>query len=112
MIFTWMPVLFTFMLAGFPAGLVIYWAWNNTLSILQQYFIMRRHGTKIDLWRNIRDSFRRPSRVAAATAGGTTAIATVPKAANDTGSPPAAAKAITPPKSKPKKSARPAGAKG
>ena len=30
-IFTWMPVIFTFMLASFPAGLVIYWAWNNTL---------------------------------------------------------------------------------
>ena len=37
MIFTWMPVIFTFMLASFPAGLVIYWAWNNTLSVLQQY---------------------------------------------------------------------------
>jgi YidC/Oxa1 family membrane protein insertase len=36
MIFTWMPVIFTFMLATFPAGLVIYWAWNNTLSIIQQ----------------------------------------------------------------------------
>jgi hypothetical protein len=31
-----MPVIFTFMLATFPAGLVIYWAWNNTLSVLQQ----------------------------------------------------------------------------
>ncbi len=30
MIFDWMPLIFTFMLAGFPAGLVIYWAWNNT----------------------------------------------------------------------------------
>ena len=29
MVFTWMPVIFTFMLATFPAGLVIYWAWNN-----------------------------------------------------------------------------------
>jgi YidC/Oxa1 family membrane protein insertase len=29
MIFTWMPVVFTFMLASFPAGLVIYWTWNN-----------------------------------------------------------------------------------
>ena len=35
-IFTWMPLIFTFMLATFPAGLVIYWAWNNLLSILQQ----------------------------------------------------------------------------
>ena len=31
-----MPLLFTFMLASFPAGLVIYWAWNNSLSVLQQ----------------------------------------------------------------------------
>src|SRR6266478_3443315 len=41
MIFDWMPLIFTFMLAGFPAGLVIYWAWNNALSVLQQSFIMR-----------------------------------------------------------------------
>ena len=31
--------LFTFLLAGFPAGLVIYWTWNNTLSIAQQWWI-------------------------------------------------------------------------
>jgi YidC/Oxa1 family membrane protein insertase len=35
------------MLAPFSAGLVIYWAWSNTLSIAQQYMIMRRHGTPI-----------------------------------------------------------------
>ncbi|HEY4162664.1 MAG TPA: membrane protein insertase YidC [Dongiaceae bacterium] len=35
-----MPFFFTFMLGHFAAGLVIYWAWNNTLSILQQRFIM------------------------------------------------------------------------
>ncbi|KAG1702694.1 putative GTP-binding protein EngB [Nymphon striatum] len=35
MIFKWMPLVFTFMLATFPAGLVIYWAWNNTLSLIQ-----------------------------------------------------------------------------
>ena len=39
-IFQWMPVIFTFMLASFPAGLVIYWSWNNLLSILQQRHIM------------------------------------------------------------------------
>jgi YidC/Oxa1 family membrane protein insertase len=44
MIFNWMPVVFTFLLATFPAGLVIYWAWNNFLSILQQYLIMRRRA--------------------------------------------------------------------
>jgi YidC/Oxa1 family membrane protein insertase len=54
MIFDWMPVLFTFMLASFPAGLVIYWAWNNTLSVLQQAFIMSRHGAKIELFENLR----------------------------------------------------------
>jgi YidC/Oxa1 family membrane protein insertase len=54
MIFAWMPVIFTFMLASFPAGLVIYWAWNNFLSILQQGFIMRRHGVKIELFDNIK----------------------------------------------------------
>src|SRR5690606_16592518 len=46
LIFNWMPVIFTFMLATFPAGLVIYWAWNNSLSVLQQYVIMRRQGVK------------------------------------------------------------------
>jgi YidC/Oxa1 family membrane protein insertase len=41
-VFAWMPVLFTFMLASFPAGLVIYWAWNNILTIGQQWLIMRQ----------------------------------------------------------------------
>ncbi len=53
MIFNWMPVVFTFMLGTFPAGLVIYWSWNNFLSILQQYFIMKRHGAEVDLLGNI-----------------------------------------------------------
>lgn len=57
MIFDWMPLIFTFMLASFSAGLVIYWAWNNTLSVLQQSFIMRRHGAKIELWDNIKELF-------------------------------------------------------
>jgi YidC/Oxa1 family membrane protein insertase len=39
-----LPVVFTYMLAHFPAGLVIYWAWNNTLSIIQQWAIMHRAG--------------------------------------------------------------------
>jgi YidC/Oxa1 family membrane protein insertase len=41
-IFQFMPIIFTFMLARFPAGLVIYWSWNNTLTIAQQWLIMRR----------------------------------------------------------------------
>jgi YidC/Oxa1 family membrane protein insertase len=56
-IFNWMPVIFTFLLASFPAGLVIYWAWNNTLSIIQQYVIMRRQGVKVELWDNIKGLF-------------------------------------------------------
>jgi len=39
-----LPFVFTFMLASFPAGLVIYWAVNNTLSILQQWIIMKQMG--------------------------------------------------------------------
>ncbi|EJW09703.1 Inner membrane protein translocase component YidC, long form [Rhodovulum sp. PH10] len=54
MIFTWMPVLFTFMLANFPAGLVIYWTWNNLLSVIQQAVIMRKNGAKIELFDNIK----------------------------------------------------------
>jgi YidC/Oxa1 family membrane protein insertase len=45
------------MLASFSAGLVIYWAWNNTLSVLQQSFIMHRHGAKIELWDNLKGTF-------------------------------------------------------
>jgi YidC/Oxa1 family membrane protein insertase len=59
MIFDWMPVIFTFMLATFSAGLVIYWAWNNTLSVAQQAFIMHRHGTKIELWDNLKALFQK-----------------------------------------------------
>jgi YidC/Oxa1 family membrane protein insertase len=39
--FMFLPIIFTYMLAAFPAGLVIYWAWNNTLSVAQQWVIMR-----------------------------------------------------------------------
>ena len=59
MIFTWMPIIFTFMLASFPAGLVIYWAWNNFLSIVQQGAIMKRQGAKIELWDNLIAMFKK-----------------------------------------------------
>jgi len=59
MIFNWMPLIFTFMLSSFPAGLVIYWAWNNLLSIIQQGVIMKRQGAKIELWDNLAGLFRR-----------------------------------------------------
>ena len=43
--FQFMPIIFTFMLARSPAGLVLYWAWNNILSVGQQWLIMRRAAT-------------------------------------------------------------------
>jgi YidC/Oxa1 family membrane protein insertase len=57
MIFNYMPIIFTFMLANFSAGLVIYWAWNNTLSVTQQSVIMHRHGAKIELWDNLKGAW-------------------------------------------------------
>src|SRR3954469_10339508 len=62
MIFSWMPVIFTFMLASFPAGLVIYWAWNNTLSVLQQSVIMHRNGARIELFHNLKSTFARKKK--------------------------------------------------
>ena len=44
--FQFLPFIFTFMLGQFAAGLVIYWAWSNTLSILQQWIITRKSGAK------------------------------------------------------------------
>lgn len=69
MMFTWMPVFFTFLLGSFPAGLVIYWAWNNTLSVMQQGFIMRKHGVKIELFDNIKGMFGKKPEPAAAVPG-------------------------------------------
>ncbi|WP_047307139.1 membrane protein insertase YidC [Rhodopseudomonas palustris] len=64
MIFAWMPVIFTFMLAHFPAGLVIYWAWNNLLSVIQQAYIMRRNGVKVELFDNLKSSFSKKKKTA------------------------------------------------
>ncbi len=52
-IFMLMPIMFTFILGTFAVGLVIYWAWNNILSIAQQYYIMRRHGVETGVERLI-----------------------------------------------------------
>ncbi|ADD66842.1 membrane protein insertase, YidC/Oxa1 family [Denitrovibrio acetiphilus DSM 12809] len=41
-IFTFMPLIFTFLFLTFPAGLVVYWLTNNVLSIAQQYFINKK----------------------------------------------------------------------
>jgi YidC/Oxa1 family membrane protein insertase len=57
--FTYMPIIFTFMLGTFPAGLVIYWTWNNLLSVLQQGYIMKRAGVKIELFDNLSKLFGR-----------------------------------------------------
>ncbi|HWD59377.1 MAG TPA: membrane protein insertase YidC [Stellaceae bacterium] len=42
--FMLLPIVFTYMLSAFPAGLVIYWSWNNLLSIAQQWAIMHKRG--------------------------------------------------------------------
>jgi YidC/Oxa1 family membrane protein insertase len=47
-IFLFMPLFFTFLLGSFPAGLVIYWTWNNALSITQQWIIMKRMGVAVN----------------------------------------------------------------
>jgi YidC/Oxa1 family membrane protein insertase len=52
--FSFMPVIFTFMFATFPAGLVIYYAWSNLLGVIQQAFIMKREGVEISLFDNIK----------------------------------------------------------
>jgi YidC/Oxa1 family membrane protein insertase len=52
--FAFMPLIFMFMLATFPAGLVIYWTWNNLLSVGQQYVMMRRQGVKVHLFENLK----------------------------------------------------------
>jgi YidC/Oxa1 family membrane protein insertase len=41
-----MPIMFTYLFASFPAGLVIYWAWSNVLTIAQQWIMMRRVDRK------------------------------------------------------------------
>ncbi len=49
MIMMALPVILTFVFGGFAAGLVLYWVWNNLLSLMQQYFIMRRNGVETQL---------------------------------------------------------------
>jgi YidC/Oxa1 family membrane protein insertase len=56
-VFSWMPLIFTFLLASFSAGLVIYWAWNNVLSIAQQWTISKRQGAEIHLMDNLKKTF-------------------------------------------------------
>ncbi|HEX4302612.1 MAG TPA: membrane protein insertase YidC [Rhizomicrobium sp.] len=49
-----MPIMFTFMFAAFPAGLVIYYTWNNILGVAQQWYIMSRNGVEVHLFKNLR----------------------------------------------------------
>ncbi len=56
-IFSWMPLIFTFLLATFPAGLVIYWAWSNLLSIAQQWYINTKNGAEVHLVQNFKRTF-------------------------------------------------------
>jgi len=52
--FAYMPLIFTFMFANFAAGLVIYYTWNNLLSVAQQYYIMKRQGVEVHLVENLK----------------------------------------------------------
>ncbi len=50
--FSLMPLVFTVMFATFPAGLVIYYTWNNLLTVAQQWYIMRKEGVEIHLFKS------------------------------------------------------------
>ncbi|MBF9059284.1 membrane protein insertase YidC [Rhodobacterales bacterium HKCCSP123] len=58
-IFAWLPWVFMFMLGTFASGLLVYWIANNTITFVQQYIIMKRHGYTPDLFGNIKSSFKR-----------------------------------------------------
>jgi len=59
MIFAYMPWVFMFMLGSFASGLVLYWITNNIITFVQQYTIMRSHGSKPDLFGNITSGFKK-----------------------------------------------------
>jgi YidC/Oxa1 family membrane protein insertase len=69
-VFAWMPVMFTFMLGTFPAGLVIYWAVNNLLSMGQQAYIMKQQGAELPLRDNIAKQWSDIKSVYASLTGG------------------------------------------
>ena len=62
-IFAWMPWVFMFMLGSFASGLVLYWITNNVITFIQQYAIMRSHGSKPDLFGNITGRNKTPTPV-------------------------------------------------
>jgi YidC/Oxa1 family membrane protein insertase len=41
-----MPIMFTFFMAPFAVGLLIYWTWSNIITVIQQYVLMRHY--KVD----------------------------------------------------------------
>jgi len=59
-IFNWMPWIFMFVMGGFASGLLIYWIGNNIITFTQQYLIMSAHGSRPDVFGNIRASVKRP----------------------------------------------------
>ena len=60
--FALMPVIFTFMFATFPAGLVIYYTWNNLLTVAQQWFIMHKEGVEIHLFENLKPKGKKKNK--------------------------------------------------
>jgi YidC/Oxa1 family membrane protein insertase len=64
MIFAWMPWVFMFMLGSFASGLVLYWIANNVITFTQQYIIMRSHGSKPDVFGNIKSSIKKKAAAA------------------------------------------------
>ena len=63
-IFAWMPWVFMFMMSSFASGLIIYWITNNTITFIQQYLIMASHGSRPDIFGNIKAGVKKPVAVA------------------------------------------------
>lgn len=59
-----MPLMFMFVFGGFPAGLVMYYVWSNSLSFLQQYFIMRRNGVETEIGKFVKGLMTRGKKAA------------------------------------------------
>ncbi|HRX74784.1 MAG TPA: membrane protein insertase YidC [Hyphomonas sp.] len=59
-----MPLIFLFVFGGFPAGLVMYYIWSNTLSYAQQYFIMRRNGVETEIGKFVKNLLSRDKKAA------------------------------------------------
>lgn len=99
-----MPWFMTFILAQFAAGLVIYWTFNNLLSVVQQYVIMRSMGVEVDLLGNILGKKKEPTPIDDVSVGPAVVEEQIEDALgiDQEDTPENAVKKITPPK--PKKS--------